>query len=191
MVEKEKKVLLNLSEYNTLNDRYKWTNVNIQKNLYYYNEYTKANDITVRIRLLKDKKLLQIKYPLFEQNALHVKQEYQKEVTKIEDNIKNEIIEDICQYNLGDTKLIGKLTTLRKRYCYNENVTICLDKNSYLGIEDYELEIEYAKEEPRDLIAELMQINILFDKKIKGKSRRFIDRYDGIKCLKKDKGDKI
>jgi len=45
---------------------------------------------------------------------------------------------------------------------------------------DYEIELEYEKKFPDDIVNELFQHAIDFKSEIKGKNSRFIDRYSKI-----------
>ena len=59
---------------------------------------------------------------------------------------------------------------------WNDNVEICLDKSEYLDRCDYEIEIEYTGEMPKELMDELASMGVEFKEKSVGKYTRFINR---------------
>lgn len=181
VIEQENKVLLSKDQYDTLDKMFNWHDEIKQINHYYINDLIVEKDITVRVREKNDKLLLQVKVPVQKDKSLHIKKEFVKEISSIKDIILSDELEKLCGYKLGDAKYLNKLETLRKSYNWNENVEVCLDFNKYFDVTDYELEIEYKGEPPVELINKLIDMNVDFQRNIKGKFSRFMKVYYGLK----------
>lgn len=150
MIEREKKVLLTQQEYLALLRCYHLVGGACQTNHYYDTEDYAFNrrGVTCRIR---------------EKNGVYI-------ATKKRHTHGSDASEEISmtvhctpeRFPLGNTTAAykGSLTTKRSKLESN-GVDICLDKNSYLGKEDYELELEYCpgKEDiARKLITDISDV---------------------------------
>lgn len=179
MLEKEIKVLIAKEEYDLLDKIFEWDDSYVQVNHYYTN--TKSgdnNDITVRVREKKEKLYLQIKLPIKKENSLHIKKEIEEELDYLPEFISGKKLEELTKILKDNIYKIGELVTFRKIYHYNDEVLICLDKNQYLGVVDYEVEIEYTGEYPQEVI-ELFESNDIYTKnEIYGKYSRFLMEYN-------------
>lgn len=182
-LEREFKVMLNKAQYEQINEVLKWEKEFDQTNYYYLDEAKEIDrrGITVRVRDKNEKLRLQVKCPVAAENALHVKQEYEYNIDEVPEKMDNTLLKEICNEDFGELSLIGKLVTFRKESSWNEDISICLDRNSYLGYEDFELEIEFKDDLDENLKILLKENNITFEKKTFGKCRRFFRKY-----LKKD-----
>lgn len=131
----------------------------IQVNYYFFlpEEIQRQHRITLRIRKIDDQYRLQMK----EQTAPHTFVEHEVVLTEeawqqaCENNWQSNDILKLLEekYQVKSTMLhyAGALTTIR--YEKRENLGLfCCDYNSYLGIEDYELEVEV---EPGTALEEL------------------------------------
>lgn len=67
---------------------------------------------------------------------------------------------------------IGILETQRNEYIIDDTV-LCLDKNEYNGIIDYELEIEFQDQVDESVMQTLNEMGLSFDKTVDGKFTRF------------------
>ena len=72
--------------------------------------------------------------------------------------------------------LIGSSTTTRHSLMWNDHAEICLDYTTYLGTEDYEIEIEFTGNCPEKLLEELKTFGVEFKDKSVGKYSRFIKK---------------
>ena len=76
--------------------------------------------------------------------------------------------------------LKGVLITERKIYTFGENSTICFDGNMYLGVCDYEIEIEVG-ETDRQKALSVIEFLGLMQMPIMSKSERFFRRLEAMK----------
>lgn len=176
MIEKEIKVLLSEKQYNKLKDCFEWEDGFTQINYYY-----ESNDgITIRIRE-QDNLKLQVKIPRQIKSSLHIKDEYEMQIDKIYEIISSELLKKITNYEFGyDRKIIGKLKTERKICRKYRNVEICLDKNDYLDMVDYEIEVEYTNDYPVEVIEKIKKLGINCEEYSRGKNKRFLQRLENI-----------
>jgi len=181
MIEKELKVLIDEELYNMLLSQFTWDKQVTQINHYYIDEQKilAEKNISVRVRHIDNQYLLQIKRPILIDKGLHIKDEYEEELSDITKLVTSEKLRTITGKNIGDARLAGNLTTERHICHWDEYTTVCLDKNRYLGIVDYELEIEYSYELDQDLQRSLIRANVNFDGSTRGKYSRFTNRLNG------------
>lgn len=117
---------------------------------------------TLRIRQIENILKLQYKYNKIRMNDVRISDEYSE---KIHDLPKIVIV------NGSETHNVGCMIT--ERYNFNsDNCIISLDKNYYLGVIDYELEVETEKES--DLPAILREIS--FEINSIGKYSRYVEK---------------
>ncbi|NLL72271.1 MAG: CYTH domain-containing protein [Clostridiales bacterium] len=176
-LEKELKVLLNKEEYNSLLKQFDWDEVRSQTNYYYTDDkdLIKNKGITVRIRECNNIIALQVKVPLHEEGAFHMKKEFETYIKDVPKVIEGSIISNLCSIDLPNVTLAGSLVTKRHICKLVDGIEICLDKSKYFDIEDYELEIEY-EENIDPLIFDILNKNkIKYHNNVEGKSRRFFN----------------
>lgn len=197
MVECEKKILLSREEYLVVKSiAPKCTQTIKQTNYYYDTDNFKMNKkgITCRIREKNGKYVATIK------NHKIGKKECSLETSKeVRDKNDNSLFEKL------NVKYQGKLTTTRTTMLYNHRVKVMIDKNTYLGVTDYELEVEYIPEEEKyaeriiRCLAQVVNSKIpqtdIEDfckrtKKSKNKSERFFKRKKRIKVKEIKKENK-
>ena len=144
------------NEYKTLIDETKFINLLEQMEMdesfeqinYYYDTSNYSfyhQGLTFRIRDSLKRKVLQIKYPNTAEGNFSSRLEKEYAI--------NEIPSIITQYNTrkyipdisinGDIRMLGCLKTFRWLKRIENNMLLCFDKNSYLGILDYEIELEF------------------------------------------------
>ncbi|SDB08486.1 Uncharacterized protein YjbK [Ruminococcaceae bacterium FB2012] len=181
VLEKEVKLLLTEEEYLLLERSFDFSSEVVQKNNYYRSAVCAEKRISVRIREVTGKKLLQIKKPVSredapaEEGSLMVREEIERELDSVPHIIPAELMKEVCGVE-DDALFIGALTT-KRMLCYDfENVELALDRNEYLGTVDYELEAEYTGEYPAGLIARIAALGITTDRPAEGKYSRFCRR---------------
>ncbi len=178
MVEKELKVLITREEYQKVMQMFSWDKNIVQENYYYVNPENIDFENTFRVRKIENKYKLQIKRTMKKDKSLHIKKEYECELETLPERISSDFLNEKLElkYEECTYSCVGSLKTDRK-VMKTDAVELCLDKNYYLANVDYELEIEYQNSEPLDLIAELRDAGISFEKGISGKNTRFLKRY--------------
>ena len=77
-------------------------------------------------------------------------------------------------------QLKGVLITERKTFSFGQNSIICFDGNMYLGICDYEIEIEVNEADKDEVLTVIEQLG-LTQKPILSKSERF---FKGLEAMK-------
>ena len=180
MLETELKAMLTKSQFDKIKEIFTWDSIKNQINSYYISpdNLLKKHGITLRIRTIDNTHILQVKKHTSKNGALQI-----SEVSEFElDTIPIELTEDDVYKYTGiktTASLIGDLTTTRYSCFYSSEVEICLDKSTYLGLTDYEIEIEYTKPIPQALLDTLAKIDVLFDTPCKGKFSRFMGRLLG------------
>ncbi len=111
---------------------------------------------------------------------------------------------DTSSFPYKDLKLFGSMTTHRTVVCDNDAIKVVFDRNTYLGMVDHELEIEYAPGE-RDRAESYMKRVIKFlalsgdaafeqneqRKHPKSKSERFFKRLGDLMRTGKDKAESV
>ena len=144
MIEKELKIMLTADDYDRVESlllsRYKTMQSFIQINYYYdSDDFTNIHSgNTLRIRQI-DNLSLEYKCRKISKDGIRESLEYRKEIL----HLPKEILLSEA-FALNDNTVytyLGQLTTQRTNFV-RDNSIISLDKNLYLGIADYELEIE-------------------------------------------------
>ncbi len=177
MLETELKAIISKDIYDAVKSMFRWDSVFEQTNSY-YNDPTgalKEHGITFRVRTINGKNKVQIKRHKAKSGALQISEESEYRIDNIPELFVNE---EVLQLTGVDTMaiLLGSLTTKRHSFMYCDGVEICLDKSEYLGVTDYEIEIEYTKEIPDTLLTSLSDVGISFDKISVGKYTRFLNK---------------
>lgn len=180
MIEQEYKIILDYEQYHKLKKILPFSEERVQKNYYYDTKDFHFSDrgITIRIRSI-DGLLpkLQIKQPLeSKQYGVKCNKEYEKVISTIVDSIEIDTLAEVMggNFNLEYSKVInlGYLTTTRV-ICNIKNCEIALDKNEYLNKVDYELEIEFDKDN-QSALEILEYLGIKTQDSILGKNKRFV-----------------
>ena len=175
MLETEYKSLLTEMEYNKIAEHFDWDSVKEQTNHYYCDEdkILAKNRVMFRIRVKDKKSVIQVKLHKNSNSPLQICEELEYPVDGVP-----EVIEDGEKYTgikTGELKNLGCTVTLRHSKMWDSQTEICLDKTDYLGITDYEIEIEYTGNEiPEELSAELTTLGVEFKASSVGKYTRFL-----------------
>ncbi len=180
MVENEFKLMLTEQQYTKLYSMYGWDKEYTQINYYFDTPSLEliTSHVTCRVRYVGGAYYLQMKLP---NGAEHSRIELEQ---KLGDALPfkltaEELNELSGRDDMPDARRIGELRTLRS-VKYFKGAEIDLDKSSYFGKTDYELEIEFTDESAaRELLQELKQaagIEASSDVCL-GKIHRFVAEY--------------
>ncbi len=173
MLEKEIKLMLTEEEYHKLERSLEFDGELDQVNNYYYSAACSERRISIRVREVGGKNLLQIKLPIKNEGAVAYREELEKELPFVPEVIGQQTLSEICGVE-DEAHLLGALYTNRKLCHTFPGVEICLDRNRYLGIIDYELEAEYEGEYPKEAEELLCSLGIKTDVPAVGKYSRFL-----------------
>lgn len=178
-IEKEYKYLVSAEQYQELLSKctvkYPLVKRKLQVNYYYDTEDNALNKAktTVRIRQHHSDMKLQIKRHGELINGLSTSKEYSEKIDTLPSDLKIPDVSDSLQ-------LKGVLITERKTFSFGQNSIICFDGNMYLGICDYEIEIEVNEADKDEVLTVIEQLG-LTQKPILSKSERFIKRLEAMK----------
>lgn len=177
MLETEIKSMLTKEQYETISYMFSYSSSVTQTNSYYIapSNELKKHGITFRVRTINGKHILQIKQHKNKKGALQVSEETEFSLTAVPSDFS---ADEVLEYTGIKTPvtLIGELTTHRLSCIYTDGVEICLDKSTYLGCTDYEIEIEYTSPIPEELTKKLNFVGVTFDRTASGKYSRFLSR---------------
>lgn len=137
MLEYEKKLLLTKSEYDHLVEKYP-SDETIHENYYYDTDDLQYNAIGITYRIRKKNGEYEATKKI---HGVERNKNCSREITAI---AQNEF--DISSFRNFDLRLKGQMITIRKTFTVAEGIIAMLDKNVFLDICDYELEIEYLKD---------------------------------------------
>ena len=159
MVENEFKLMLTEQQYTKLYSMYGWDKEFTQTNYYFDTSSLDLINlhITCRVRLVEGAYFLQMKVP---NGAQHSRIELEQHIgDALPFMLSAEELNNLSgKDDMPDVKLVGELTTFRSIKKF-KNAEIDLDKSSYFGKTDYELEIEFTDEQAaRELLKEIKQI---------------------------------
>jgi uncharacterized protein YjbK len=108
-----------------------------------------------------------------------VHREIEKKIDSVPEHIDAETVKDMTGITTVGAFKVGELTTQR-RICHRgekSNIEICLDKSDYLGITDYELELEYTGDALSQVMDIVNDLSLSPQKQPEGKMSRFYKRY--------------
>lgn len=180
MLEQEYKRMLTKEQYDLIKANYRFDDEIIQTNFYYDTPDFRMikNGFTVRVREINEEKLfLQIKKKLASKiDGVRVRSEFEKEIDNLPKEIDFLTVENLIRQTLkiNFTKLeeIGFLITERS-VLKTSNCEIALDKNTYLGKTDYELEIEF-EDNHFEALQFLKKLGMDCGNTAMGKNKRFL-----------------
>lgn len=177
--EKEYKYLISNEFFQELlskcDNKYTFLEHKLQVNYYYDTADNALNrsKTTVRIRQNHNKLKLQMKKHRTENGTMAISDEYTGSVDELPPALR---IPDVQE----TVTLKGVLITDREIYTFGENSTICFDKNMYLGICDYEIEIEISEADKQEALS-VIEFLGLMQMPIMSKSERFFRRLEAMK----------
>ncbi|MFR1517682.1 MAG: CYTH domain-containing protein [Clostridia bacterium] len=155
MLEFEKKVMLAKAEYEFLRELWQNHTVTAVQNNHYYDTDDSElcrQGITCRIREKDGRCTATIKEHQTKWQDCNV--ENSRSVSNRYDDALFRDMGIYCQ---------GSLETLRSTYLPCIGVSLMLDRNNYLGVEDFEMEIEYDRDHEAEADAERLLTGIVFD----------------------------
>lgn len=177
-VENEYKRLISEKKYKEILTKFDFEEEFEQINHYYINEKIKKNDITIRVReFCTGQKKLQIKLADKKQSRLFVsRKELEYDILDIPKYLDLNKIPELEKIEIGVAKYLGKLHT--KRFvCCTEKVQIMLDKNYYLNVIDYELEVEFDLVDKDSATIVLKKVGLEKYINTFGKFKRFLNQH--------------
>ncbi len=181
MIENEFKIMLSEAQYNAIHELYEWDTETEQVNSYYDTAdfICGKRHITVRVRSVSGKFLLQMKLPAEQVgNGAVSRIELERQLDGIPETISGDRLKALGGAELPDVSLLGTLTTFRSVKLL-QGVEIDLDRSSYFGKTDHELEIEYTDQHAaEELLSEIAsKIRLDTETPAIGKIRRFLSEY--------------
>lgn len=174
-IEREIKISLTQEQYKTAEKLFQWGKIIEQTNFYYIPQRD-SGMTSIRVRQIGDKYFLQLKAPISENGALHVKKEFERELDSLPETLTAQELSQLVGRDFPASDLAGSLHTQRKLCTDFDHVEICLDKSEYLGLTDYELELEYTADYPEKPLEILKNAGITQEEAVIGKYARFMDR---------------
>lgn len=157
MIENEFKLMLTEEQYNQIHLMYEWDNEITQTNYYYDNDSLSLTEkrITCRVREIEGEYFLQMKF-LADKEYSRI--ELESKLSELPETLSGEQLSELAEHNgFPSVKKLGGLTTNRsiKRF---DGAEIDLDKSTYFGKTDYELEIEFTDENAaRQLLSQITE----------------------------------
>lgn len=85
-IEREIKISLTKEQYNTAEKLFQWSKIIEQTNFYYIPQRD-SGMTSIRVRQIGDKYFLQLKAPISENGALHVKKEFERELDSLPEKL--------------------------------------------------------------------------------------------------------
>ena len=181
MIENEYKIMLTKKEFFYLKRKLKKCTRIVQRNYYYdtYNLLLYESDVTLRVREINGNLKLQYKSKPLIKNKIYTREEKEKTINRVPFQIENDFSE--MQTPINNFYCIGNMLTIRYKEIIN-GLEICIDENHYLGITDYELELESPNteliEKWLNKIQSVVNVNT---KPAKPKYNRWINEYKKFK----------
>ncbi|MBQ8975049.1 MAG: CYTH domain-containing protein [Oscillospiraceae bacterium] len=182
-VEREVKIMLTREQYDRIFARFDWDETARQTNHYYMDGkgLLRAEKINLRVREKNGKYMLQVKSLVKnEKGGPSIHNEAERETDCAPEQFSAGEVKELTGIDTDGAQRIGCLTTVRSTLQYNGEIEICLDKSEYLGLTDWELEIEYTGDRLEDVLSIVRELGLSADKKPKGKMSRFYARYKAL-----------
>lgn len=180
MLETELKSIVTEEIYEKVKSAFSWDSEYEQINYYYGDRggILRKNRITVRVREKNGIFKLQIKYHKNSGGALQICEETERDIDGVPETLDAKTVLSLTGFDCGNLFLMGSAATLRSSLMWDSNTEICLDKTSYFGITDYEIEVEYTDKIKTGLMERLSSLGVEFKEKTKGKFSRFLKEYN-------------
>lgn len=178
MTETELKCIIDEETFERVKKAFEWEKVFEQENNYYTdnNGTLLKHHIMVRVRVIDGKPELQVKLDKKNSSPLQVCEEYDYEIESVPETIDSETVLEITQMNVGELHRMGSSVT--KRYWLRLGKTeLCLDKTTYFGKTDYEVEAEYVDAVSSELMDKLARLGVKFNQKSVAKFLRFLKEF--------------
>lgn len=188
MVEQEYKYLLSQADFQHIYDKLSHSHnpTYILNFNYYYDTpdfLLKQFGYTLRIRQINGKLTLEVKRPSQTSGYKRVREETSLPIEELTQKLDvQNIITPLPFIITQQPELLGLLVTERTTFYIEEGIKVDLDQSSYLGMTDYELEIEYDSDKANEAVQWFHRLTNDLDMPAnrKGKRSRFITRYKTI-----------
>ncbi|WP_286037396.1 CYTH domain-containing protein [Bacillus safensis] len=188
MVEQEYKYLLSQADFQHIYDMFIQihTPTYVLNFNYYYDTpdfLLKRFGYTVRIRQISGKLTLEIKRPSQTSGYKRVREETSLPIEELPQKLDIQNIMTSLPITITQQpELLGLLVTERTTFYIEKGIKVDLDQSSYLGITDYELEIEYDSEKAyeADQLFHTLTDDLDMPNNRKGKRSRFITRFQSF-----------
>ena len=148
-IEKEFKFLVEKNTFEETKRRIK-TNGYKSDNKIQINYYYDTDDYrllksgsTVRVRQNGENLILQVKNHLQCKEEFSISNEYEKKIDFLHNKVFFECFSKYVQF-------LGSLITHRETFYFGTSGQICFDVNEYLGVVDYEIEIEFDEQDLKE-----------------------------------------
>ncbi|MEG1706917.1 MAG: CYTH domain-containing protein [Clostridia bacterium] len=181
-MEQELKIMLSYREYNLLLPE---VALGATQTNYYFS--SKSSEYSARIREKQGTYTLTAKQRLSNSNGIALNREYSSEISDftakalISDGITTKTMKDILELTIESPYMfVGELVTFRVKYVWR-GYAFELDKNTYLGRTDYELECENTDYEQLEILKQLLIREFgLTIRESQGKMQRFFNAKEGL-----------
>ena len=182
-VEREVKILLTQQQYEQIRGRFQWTAAVEQVNHYYLDRegQLRAEKVNLRVRQIGNRYWLQVKTLVKNvKGGPSVHQETETDIDGAPDFFDSRTVKALTGVKTQGARRVGALTTLRHTLSVEPEIELCLDKSDYLGVTDYELEIEYTGDRLEAVLALVEQLGLTAGEKPQGKLSRVYARWRGL-----------
>ena len=184
-LEREVKIMLTEDEFERVLNTFEWEDSVEQTNYYYMDSEGKlaAEHINVRVREKNGAYSLQVKSLVKNiDGGPSVHNEVEMKIDCLPDKIDAGIVKEMTGTETSGVNMVGSLVTHR-HICHRGdtgNIEVCLDKSNYLGLTDYELELEYTGEALEQVMELAKALGLNTHRRPQGKMSRFYRRYKMI-----------
>ena len=179
MKETELKSIIDEETYTRVKCVFDWEKVILQENHYYTDKdgLLRKKRVMVRVRTVGKKNVMQVKLHKNPGSPLQICEENEYSVDGVPESIDAKKAKEITGMDVGELLRLGSAVT--ERHILKRGTTeLCLDKTTYFGKTDYEVELEYILNVDVELLQTLNSIGVAFDKKSVGKFSRFLREYE-------------
>jgi uncharacterized protein YjbK len=179
MTETEIKSIIDEETYKKAENSFKWDSVKEQTNNYYTDRdgILRGKHIMVRVRVVDGVSKIQVKLHKNNNSPIQICEETEFDIEGVPEVIDAETAKRITGTETGELYRMGSATTKRHSLKHNGS-ELCLDKTTYFGKTDYEVEVEYEEKMSADLLMKLTSLGVGFNKKSVGKFSRFLSEYE-------------
>ena len=178
MKETELKSIIDFDTYTRVKRAFNWESVFEQENHYYTDRggILRKNRTMVRIRVIGDVLKIQVKLHKNSNSPLQICDETEFAIGDVPETISAGIAKAITGMDVGELYHMGVAKTKRRTLRRGDS-ELCLDKTTYFGKTDYEIELEYIEKMSADLLVKLLSLGVMFKQNSVGKFSRFLEEY--------------
>ena len=112
-IEREIKISLTQEQYKTAEKLFQWKKIIEQTNFYYIPQQD-TGMTSIRVRQIGDRYFLQLKAPISENGALHVKKEFEKQLDSLPEKLTAQELSQLVGRDFPAADLAGSLHTQRR-----------------------------------------------------------------------------